>query len=270
MVQVDDDDQETLDLIKAGGFDARVVFNVAPREDTVAAKWNRALQQDADVYTCMGDDDPLMTPQADEKILHAAGLFPDGVGVVYGHLANASFSGVISFTKRMTDWLGYIQPEFFPFWFCDHWTDDIARMTGRIAFADVRSDQSRAGLTQERRETGWWATWFDANYMVRRNHADRIIEQLDEPGWRKEILHSHAPLIEFRSRWINDNVRMNARNFDLFELKKPERYLRVKQKAIDAMPGILVTLPEREAAIFREALTPPPTITNIPRIWAAA
>src|SRR5215469_14895987 len=93
MVQVDEDDQETVALARAQGLDPRVIFDIRPREDTVAAKWNRALSQDADIYTCLGDDDPLVTPQTDEKILHAASLFPDGIGVVYGHLANASFSG---------------------------------------------------------------------------------------------------------------------------------------------------------------------------------
>jgi len=272
MVQVDIDDTATIDEVvnvwhavnKPAGAD-RVKFCIAPREDTIAAKWNRALAENADVYTCLGDDDPLNTPDADEKILRAAALFPDRVGMVYGHLANASFSGVISFTKRMTELLGYLQPEYFPYWFCDHWTDDIGRITGRIAFADVRTDQSKVGKTQELREPAWWATWFDANYMVRREHAHRIIRALNEPSWRKEVLLHHAPLIEFRSRWINDSVRANARNLESWSglSAVDERYQRVKQKAIDAVPGILATLPKQEAAVFGQMLTPPKTIINL-------
>jgi hypothetical protein len=266
MIQADEDDTET---IKAMARDSRVVLSIKPREDTIAAKWNRALVVEADVYTCLGDDDPLATLDADEKILHAASLFPDGIGAVYGHLANASFSGVISFTKKMTDLFGYIQPEYFPYWFCDHWTDDVSRITGRIAFADVRTDQSKVGKTQEMREPGWWATWFDANYMVRRKQAAYIIEALDEPAWRKEILCSHAPLIEFRSRWINDTVRARARELEAWSgLTKPdERYMRIRQKAVDMLPAILETLPPAEAHIYREMLTPPNTIVNLQRAF---
>ncbi len=265
MVQLDEDDAET---VKAVTPMQRVVWDVRPREDTIAAKWNRALKEEADVYTCLGDDDPLSTPDTDEKILQAASLFPDSIGMVYGHMANASFSGVISFTKRMTDLLGYIQPEHFPYWFCDHWTDDVGRLTGRIAFADVRTDQSRVGKTQEMREPAWWATWFDACYMVRREQAQRIIDHLDEPLWRIRMQREIAPLIEFRSKWINDNVRANARGLEAWSgLSKPDdRYLRVKQKAIDALPKILEGLPEAEAAAYRRILTPPTTIMNLPRV----
>jgi len=68
------------------------------------------------------------------------------------------------------------------------WTDDIARLIGRLSFADVRTDQSRAGKTQEMREPGWWATFFDAAYLMRRKIARDIIdgEDFQEPeGARK-------------------------------------------------------------------------------------
>ena len=43
---IDDDDVETIEkVVKAEhGFGKRVVFDVRAREDTVAAKWNRARQ----------------------------------------------------------------------------------------------------------------------------------------------------------------------------------------------------------------------------------
>ncbi len=268
MVQVDDDDIETIKATKHFDQRDRVFVSIGPREDTIAAKWNRALGEDADVYTCLGDDDPLSVLHTDEKILQAAALFPDGIGAVYGHLANASFSGVISFTKRFVESLGYLQPEYFPYWFCDHWTDDVARLTGRIAFADVRTDQSRVGKTMELREPAWWATWFDACYMYRREQAHRIIDKLDEPLWRLKMQRDVAPLIEFRSKWINDNVRANAKNLEAWSgLGKPdERYLRVKQKAIDTLPEMLKLLPEPEARGYRAMLIPPTTIPNLQRV----
>ena len=277
MVQADTDDglfssEIIRDLL---AIDSRVRVSARAREDTIAAKWNRALEVEADAYVCLAVDDPLIFERSDEKILAAASLFPDGVGMVYGRMANASFSSTICFTKRMTQLLGYIQPEYFPYWFCDHWTDDIGRMIGRIIMADVATlqcvDRSKVGRTQEMREPGWWATWFDANYMVRREHAHHIIDQLDEPEWRKEMQKSIAPLTEYRSRLINDNVRqtekMEGFGTLLSRSLKEERYVRIKQKAIEAVPVILATLPETEARIYRDMLTPPTTIQNLQRAY---
>ena len=167
----------------------------------------------------------------------------------------------------MTDLLGYIQPEYFPYWFCDHWTDDLMRMVGRIAFADVRTFQTielrMIEPTQEMREPAWWATWFDANYLERREHAQRIITAINDPDWMKLMHYNCAPMIDYRSRWVNDNVR---RMFSFVDVKD-ERYQRVKQKALDAVPDILSKLPPPEADKFREMLTPPTTILNLRRAY---
>lgn len=276
IVQADQDDQATQwafynsvaqGLRPAAG---QLAINVRPREDTIAAKWNRALEIPADLYLVAADDDPYITPGYDTKLLEAADRFGDGIGMVYGHMANASFSGVVAPTRDLCDKLGYIFPEHFPYWWVDHWTDDLARMIGRISFADVRTDQSKAGKTQEMREPAWWATWFDAAYLKRRNEAIGIINsaEFDEPQWRKEMLISAVPIIEGRSRWVNDQVRGQGRNLEGWSGLTPadERYQRVKQKAVDMVPQLLEGMPEERepgvlgawgAAAYRYALTPP-------------
>lgn len=273
-VHADADDTATLELISKSypddKCDARLKVSVRPREDTVAAKWNRALCVEAEIYVCLGDDDPLVTPGTDEKILEAMSVFPDGVGMVYGHLANLSFSSVICFSKKMTELLGYIQPEHFPYWFCDHWTDDIGRMVGRVAFADVATRQCvqpHQHGTMEFREPEWWATWFDANYMIRRAHANRIIQdiaQWDTPPvpnpWWAGCLAQYAPLIENRSRLLN---KIGPKQMRSTLSTKDERYQRTKQKAIDALPQILSTLPVAEAEMYRKELIVPTTIMNL-------
>ena len=274
MVQVDEDDPQTVMTLSNVLLDKRVIVNVKPREDTIAAKWNRALQEPADVYVLKGDDDPFVTPETDGRILAAASLFPDGIGMVYGHLANASFAGIIGFSRKFADLMGYLQPEYFPYWFCDHWTDDIGRIVGRIAHADVRTDQSRVGQTQEMREPAWWATWFDACRMARREMAKKVLDATDDPAWRKNMQYSAAPLVEYRSKWINDNVRLNARQLEwtsvsqsqypLGAMMKDERYLRTKKRAMDLLPSMLAGMPEVEARQYIEVLTPPTNIAALP------
>jgi hypothetical protein len=43
MVQVDDDDRDTIAALSVAPFDSRVHINVAPREDTIAENWSSRL-----------------------------------------------------------------------------------------------------------------------------------------------------------------------------------------------------------------------------------
>lgn len=273
MVQVDEDDAATITALSMADLDKRVKVNVKPREDTIAAKWNRALAEPADLYLVAADDDPYITPAYDAKLASVAAMFPDGIGMVYGHMANASFSGVVAPTRGLAEKLGHIFPELFPYWFVDHWTDDLARLIGRLAFADVRTDQSRAGKTQEMREPGWWATFFDAAYLMRRKIAHDIIDSpdFDEPEWRKDMLRGHPPLIEFRSKWINDNVRAQSKQLEGWsglKLADP-RYQRIKQAAIDMIPHLLndYGMDAGEAQMYQRALRPPTTVVGLQRAF---
>ena len=282
-VQIDPDDAATVAIIK----DIRAIHpcitvgSSTHRLDTIAAKWNAAHRHKADLYLVAADDDPYITPGYDTKLLEAASRFPDGIGMVYGHMANASFSGVVAPTRGFVDRLGHIFPEYFPYWFVDHWTDDIARMIGRISFADVRTDQSKAGKTQELREPAWWATWFDAAYLIRREIADIIIFDRDfqEPQWRKDVLLAGRPLIESRSRWINDNVRANARQLEGWSgnQAQDDRYKRIKAKAIEMIPKLLDGMPDEPdpgvlgswgAKAYRNALLPPTEVIGLKRAFA--
>lgn len=260
-VQVDDDDAATIDALgKHIGWDG-VHVNIQPRELTIASKWNRALGTPGDVYLVAADDDPYTTAGYDTKIIEAAKRFPDGIGMIYGHLANLSFSGAVAPTRKLCELMGNkIFPEYFPYWFVDHWTDDVARIIGRLSFAAVKTDQSRPGVTQEMREPGWWATWFDAAYLMRRKQAHDIIWSPDFAGepWHKQLLLTHHPLIEVRSRMINQNVRQQNAQLSQWagNLKPDERYNRIKQRAIDMVPSLLndYGMPEVEAQMFSRAL----------------
>ncbi len=274
IVQVDEGDILTIDALAKAPLDKRVSVNIAPREDTIAEKWNRGLSVPADVYKTAADDDPYVTPGYDAKILEAAKLFPDGIGTVYGRMANASFTGVSAPTAKMCEKLGYIFPPMFPYWFVDHWVDDIFRMVGRIVFVDVQTDQSRAGKTQEMREPGWWATWFDAAYLWRRQIARQIIDSPDfeTPEWHKEILRRNYPLIEHRSRWINDNVRAMSPQYELLSgvTVRDLRYQRVRERAVEMVPHLLddFGMSAEEAYRYRSVLTPPTKVVGLKRAWA--
>ena len=254
----------------------RVKLNVGPRELTIAGKWNRILKLDPDcpVYLNAADDDPYVTPGYDSKILEAAKRFPDGIGIVYGHMANASFTRVSALTNKLCKKLGYMYPEYFPYWFVDHWNDDIVRQIGRISFADVTTDQSRPGKTMEMREPAWWANWFDAAYLMRRKIAHDLIRDKDfkSPPWLKEMLLAHYPIYEWHSKWTNETVRAQSPALEQWSglSTGDERYQQVKQAAVAMVPHLLndYGMDPVEALRYRNLLTPPQTIVNIPKVFA--
>lgn len=270
-VMADRDDTATISAMSDAYVANRLLFervrlHVAEREDTIAAKWNRILKVDADVYMVAADDDPYITPGYDTLTLEAAKRFPDSIGMVYGALANMSFTCSLSATRKWCDIVGYLQPELFPYWWVDHWTDDLAKITGRIAVSNIRTDQSKAGKTQEMREPAWWATYFDACYLMRRAEAHNIISQLDCPDWQRELLMTGHPLIEQRSRMINESVRQNARNLEGMSglTKKDARYLRLQTHAMANAKFALgnPAMPDWERTAFTNILFPPTTAPN--------
>jgi hypothetical protein len=268
-IHADADDYATLGMVTDTKLDPRIKVNVQKREDTIAAKWNRSMSEPADVYAIAADDDPVITPGYDTKILEAAKLFPDGIGMVYGHMSNVSFSSIMCPTRRWVEVLGYIVPEYFPYWFCDHWIDDIGRMTNRIVHADIRSDQRAVGTTQEMREPAWWGTWFDAAKLIRRADADKLIAALDETEMTKARLRTLYMRVEHYSKWVNDNVRQNSRGWELTltQSSNDERYRRVRDAAVALMPKMFEGMDPAEAKMFSEALAPPSTIVSFPRAF---
>ena len=276
LLGVDDDDKPTIEALNhATVLDKRVKVNIKPREDTVAGKWNRALEEPADVYLVTADDDPIITPEADAKLLKAAEIYPDGIGMVRGHMTSVSFSSVYGLTAKFVETLGYIQPELFPYWFVDHWTDDLARMIGRETFVDVATDQSKAGKTMELREPAWWATFYDAAYPLRHEEARKIIERPDfaTRGWQRQSLLNSFMAVTQRSRWINQNVRAMATQLEGWAglTLKDERYQRVRTTAVDMLPHLLDEMgtPPGEADIYRKYLLPPKTIVGLKQAYAA-
>ncbi len=183
----------------------------------------------------MVDYAPHATPGFDNAILEAASILPDGIGVIYNHMANLSFPQINAVTHRLTELMGGIYPKLYPYWFVDHHLDVVAKMIDRIVAVDVELDTSRRPGTMDAREPGWWATFFDAMAPARRAQAKRIMEAPDyeEPEWRKQMLMSRWHLIEQVSKRANDFLRHETRgkgshNFD-------ERYLRIKTKAMQVL-----------------------------------
>jgi hypothetical protein len=238
VVSLDKDDNVSCDMLNSmcarGMFPGgAVTISIQPREDSLGAKFNRVVSiiPDADIYLPMCDDCTVLTDGFDERILDAAFGFPDGIGIVFNHHENLSFTSIQAPTRKLVELMGNkIFVEHFPYWFIDHWLSDLVRMIDRIAFADVRLDcQSNWRPTQEMREPAFWATFYDACRVIRREQATAIIaQQFATPEWQKRILLERFPLVEGHAKLINDHVR----SMRGAEPAPDERYERIKAAAV--------------------------------------
>jgi hypothetical protein len=229
-----DEDDETIpeDLPE----DPHLRVSIRPREDTRGLKYERARQEaPADLYLIGHDCAPITTRGFDQMMVEAAEQFPDGIGVVCTPLANPSFPAFQAPTAKLVDIMGYIYHPAFPFWFIDHWLDDIARMIGRYQMVPVEVNHAatRPQKTIGLKDLEFWCGYYDALAGERREQAERILAAMDEPEWRRNALRFDWIMLENRSRSINDGVRANAAAIEEArgEGKRDARYQRVKRAA---------------------------------------
>jgi hypothetical protein len=236
-----DDDLEGLVLPEG------VILNVGRREDSVAGKWNRMLRLfPADVYMGMCDYRYQATPGFDTRILEGASLFKDGIGCVVQHLANLSFPAYQCVTSKMAEIMGHFYVEHFPYWFVDHWLDDICKMTGRYVYAEGETavfPRPGNGGTQDFREPALWASLYDALCGEREEIANRLLAEMDITDDQRAILRAQWPLIHQRSRMINGMVRGMEGN-----APHDERYNRIRAKGVEKLTEIYNELTEKRAA----------------------
>jgi len=276
MISADEDDLATRGKLKWLSA-PQVKVSIAPREDTLGEKYNRALPEQWDVMVNMSDYTSFTSKGFDNLILNTAEKFPDGIGMVVNHLRNASFPDAFAMTRKFVDKLGYYFPPLFPYWFSDHWALEIAQRIDRVYVVDATVAYDAAGKppTQNLRELTWWANFFDCGYMHRRMVANTIIDGDDfaETQWRKDITKALAEHIEYRTRWINDNCRGQARDAEWAAtqggtIKPEERYLRARAKAAALVPSLLQGMEQAEQLRWAALLIPTPQVINFPQVGA--
>lgn len=243
LVEVDDDDQPTLDILDQLPTDKRIKISVKPREDTRGPKYDRALiEAPADIYLCSAEKVVINRDAFDAALVEAALEFPDGIGCVCTPMVNASFPGLQAPTAKLVELMGYIYPPHFPFWFIDHWLDDVCRMIDRYIMVDIKSDHFSLQVpnTIGLKHLDFWSRYFDSLAGERRDLANKIIDALDDPTWRKVQLRRNFPMVEYRSVWVNEHVRANAAAIEQQrgDGAADERYLRILKTAVDHLMSL--------------------------------
>lgn len=243
IVALDDDDNADY-----GGDwreNPKIKISIAPREDSLGAKYNRAKELScADVYVMWSDDVTIITPGWDRNLISAAELFPDGMGVIYFGKIPGTLQPGIAVTAKFIERMGFFCTPYFPFWWHDTWIDEVARLSGRIVTApvDIAPLQDLPGKSRGVRDIAFWGQFFDALRPQRVEVARKIITDGQDPPFRKvQLAELIAPmskmLLERNSKCSNPESAKELEKFWSFDAPADERYLRIKARAEAMLAG---------------------------------
>jgi hypothetical protein len=267
MIFTDEDDPLTREALEKAAFPSStghlICVNRA-RPLTVAEKWNWALEEEGVAYLIMVDHSSHKTPGFDKIVLDAAAKFKGGPGAVLGPHANMSFHCANACTKEWARRVGYIYPPYFPYWFTDHWFEDVAKMTGLTELVGLAVDSTRKPFTRELREPAWWATFFDVARTMREDDAKKVLgREYDAEAFRRR-----TELLHHRSVMVNNGVRSGSAQLSAHAKLSlvDERYLRAKSAALGMLPDLLAKLHPEEARYASTTLYPQ-RIPAIPRAF---
>lgn len=233
VIGYDEDDSVRLPI-----NDAKVIASIAPREDSVGAKYNRLFRlHPADIYV-QGVDDLTMADGWDESLV-AANRFKDGIGIIYfGSNAQTSGSlpGSFALTHKFLELIGGF-PEQFPFWWYDTWVNEIGVMTGCITFApiDVHLIDGR-GKTRGCRDIAFWQHLFDELRPSRIVTAGKIINTIDESDQKKALLYYQIGAASKALHQMGSHSRdpIQAKLLEAhqgYDAPADDRYKRIKNRA---------------------------------------
>jgi hypothetical protein len=207
----DDDETMTPEVIRTLVSHRNVVVSVAPRELGLGEKYNRVLNEyQGDMYLAMVDYAPHITRGFDNRILHAASIYPDETCVVYNDLLGTLCSQINAVTHKFMELNGNkIYPIWYPYGFVDMEIADLVMMTGRVSYADVVIERCARPGTQSRRDYAFWIRFFGLTTCVREEAAENIIWGCTQPIWQNHALVRNFPLCRGRT---NSIIQMTITN----------------------------------------------------------
>ncbi len=230
IILADDDDKATQSL-RNKLTDKRIIWSIEPKPDSLGTKYNRMIKvRPADVYLSMVDYAPHMTDGFDTEILAASNVYSDGYAFIINYFANFSFSQINAITAKAADKMGGIYPELFPYWFVDHWFQEVAKRVGREVFAPVYVDCSRKQPTIGLRDSYFWGQVFGLTAPERVEIANKILGADDfkvDLAENGVALRRNWALLEQWSWLINESLDKDQPRED-----GDEAYNRLVQKAL--------------------------------------
>lgn len=239
-------DQTTISIAFDGDDDAiptkpqtrcNLVWDIAPREDSLGAKYNRcARNAPADFYVLGADDNIFITEAWDDVVRNCAALFSEKFGFVYFGRLDGTLPTQMAIPHKLIDAQGYLFPEHWPFWFHDTWVDEIAHSCGRILWCDVKVEEiGGRGKSRGVREVPFWTNLFLAMKQERETIAEVLSQTFNQSWFHTQLLQRRDILRQFfamrMERMRNPATAIHFERRMSYDAAPDERYSRIKANA---------------------------------------
>ena len=186
VIGVDDDDEQTLNLVRTYRPNVAVIWSVGPRELTLGRLNNRlaTLDHGCDILSVFADDNVMATQDWDNHFRFACSLMPKGYGTAWAidgvyHHTDRCTAPII--TRSMMNRLGFFLPPWFPFWFGDIWLEEMGTYVAcRLPIAARVDLPDGRGATQNIRDLAFWGTFFQETRRLRLALANQMIDEMYE------------------------------------------------------------------------------------------
>lgn len=203
-IYVDDDDDLTLDYIKAETWETyglAINWYVAKRSVSMGDMLNQLWQNcttNPGFFFPFADDYVITTQNWDSILRKASSRYVDGV--MLGFLPDSTARPhQVTFAIPSSRWLnslGYFLTNRFYYWFDDQWLDEIAQMVGRKVMLPIKVlTPGGKGKTSRMRKVPFWASYF--SHTLEDRHQDALnvlagIYNVDEPAYAAAREHALA------------------------------------------------------------------------------
>lgn len=232
---LDNDDIEScVRMQNAFSSDNRVILSIGERPICVAEIANRCAKLfDADIYLPMGDDMVCITQHWDEiAVLMADKWLLSDSQCLWA--PEAAIAPLLSGTWYNA--LGYIFPEYFPYWFTETWLHEIYEfLTGMpVAICGDLRFGGKLGKTRGMHELEFWWGFFNATRLERMQQACVLAGKLNRPVPSQKQLHDvfqkhvrHDFEIKGRIKQLEAYYRTSDKMSDQYKIakKKAEKHL---------------------------------------------
>lgn len=233
-VAMDDDDDSVTEAPKTR---CKIVWDIGKREDSLGEKYNRAATNaPADYYVLGADDNIFVTDDWDQRIRDTIELLPQKFGFVYFGRLDGTLPTQMALPHELIQAQGFLFPPYFPFWFHDTWTDEIAHLTGRVLWANVEVHEiGGRGRSRGLMEVPFWAKLFETLRPLRIHVGQSLSQKFNEKWLLLQLLQREQILIAFfQSRMFRLIDPATAVHFEqrmAYDASPTERYLRIKANA---------------------------------------
>ncbi len=256
---VDDDDIETLALVNSDWIHELKItlkHHVAPRPTTLTEGINNLWYQssNAGIYLVVTDDYEMLSDGWDEMLRDVYRTGPEARLMICKLRDATRPAEDFVLWAASAEWVnavGRFLPDYFPFWYADAWTEQVALLAGRMIDPGINLapfDEMDIG-THGMWNLPFWHRYFDyfmCESIEEAKYLLSLIHGAETNLYSQSLSHLEEALLELDQKQVFTDVQLlRMEKFNSSETGPPtDRYLKAEAKAAQRLAALTPEIKE--------------------------